>query len=243
MEAGANLHGMLAVVTGAASGIGAALATRLAERDARLVLADTDAERLHAVSEQLGAEAVVTDVADPAAMARLAERAPTARFVCLNAGVVSSHPGPVWEAPPEEWDLVMGVNLGGVVNGLRAFVPRLLASGEPGQLLVTASLAGVATWPGGGPYAASKHAVVAVAEQTALSIAGSRVGITVLCPALVRSGMSEMGEDPLDVADAALHGVADGRFLVLPDEWREAVRHRGEGLAAGEPPRLPEPSP
>lgn len=231
-----------AVVTGAANGIGHALATRLASRDASLVLADIDADNLQAVAGQLGAIAVHTDVADPTAMERLAEHAADARLVCLNAGIVSAHAGPVWETSPSEWDRVLAVNLGGVVNGLRAFVPRLLTAGAPAQILITASLAGLATWPGGGPYAASKHAVVTVAEQAALSLANTPVDVTVLCPALVRSGMSDVGDDPLDIADMALQGIAERRFIVMPHEWRNAVRQRCQQLASGHQPILPYPT-
>lgn len=237
-----KLDDATAVVTGAASGIGKALANKLAARGTKLVLADIDADSLQAVADRLGAVAVPTNVADPIAMDRLAEQAPDARLICLNAGIQSTHPGPVWEAPHEEWERVLATNLGGVVNGLRAFVPRLLSAGAPAHILITASLAGLATWPGGGPYAASKHAAVAVAEQVALSLANTPLAVTVLCPALVRSGMSDVGEDPVGTADAALQGLADGRFIVMPDEWRHAVRERGERLASGQPPAMPQSS-
>ena len=134
----------------------------------------------------------------------------------------------------------MGVNLGGVVNGLRAFVPRLLSDTTPSHVLVTASLAGLLVWPGGGPYAASKHAVVTVVEQAASALAGSHVGITMLCPALVRSGMSPEGDDPLDVADAALAGVDARRFLVMPSEWGNSLAERAINLRAGEHPSEPQ---
>jgi NADP-dependent 3-hydroxy acid dehydrogenase YdfG len=231
----------LAVVTGAASGIGSPLAERLAAVGARLILADVDAVRVRGVAERLGATPQPTDVADPGE-ARLADSAADASLICLNAGVASTFPGPVWEAPAEEWERVLAINLGGVVNGLRAFVPGLLRSGQPASILITASLAGLATWAGGGPYAASKHAVVAVAEQASLSLAGSKVNITLLCPALVRSGMSPEGQDPLAVAEAALAAVAQRRFAVVPEAWRNAVRLRGERLADGLSPVLPEPS-
>jgi NAD(P)-dependent dehydrogenase (short-subunit alcohol dehydrogenase family) len=148
----------------------------------------------------------------------------------------------VWETTPEQWRRVMDVNLGGVINGLRAFVPRLLAAGGPRRILITASLAGLATWPGGGAYAASKHAFVAVAEQAALSLTGTGVSVSVLCPALVRTGMSDEGEDPAVVAVAALRASEEGQFLLVPEEWTEAVRARGRRLAAGLPPELPAPS-
>ena len=237
-----DVRGKVAVITGAASGIGAALAERLAARGTRLLLSDISSTTLQQIADRLGATALVADVSHPDDVERLAEAAGNARLVCLNAGVTSTAPGPVWEAPPEEWQRVVGVNLGGVVNGLRSFVPRLLAAGEPAQVLITASLAGLATWPGGGPYAASKHAVVTVAEQAAMALADSPIRITVLCPALVRSGMSEVGDDPLDVADEALAAVSDGRFAAVPESWRKAIRVRGERLALGLPPVVPEPS-
>ena len=230
-----------AVVTGAAGGIGRALAVRVASAASRLVLADVDAAALADTAGELGAVAVPTDVSNPRAMEALAAAAPDAELVCLNAGIVGTAMGQPWEVGPEEWDAVFAVNVAGVVNGLRAFVPRLLASGRPAHILITASLAGLATFPGGGAYGASKHAVVAVAEQAALALAGTAVGVTVLCPALVRTAMSAVGVDPADVADEALAAVEAGRFVVVPGEWRAAVVQRGERLAEGRPPVPPAP--
>ena len=236
-----DVRGKTAVVTGAASGIGAALAERLADRGARLILADRALEPLEQLATRLRVKSVLVDVSDPVDCDRLGDVAAEARLVCLNAGVTSSHAGPVWDAPPEEWQRVVGVNLGGVVNGLRTFVPRLLEAAVPAYVLITASLAGLATWPGGGPYAASKHAVITVAEQAGLALADSNVHITVLCPALVRSGMSDEGDDPLDVADTALTAIAAGRFLAVPSIWNDAIRQRAERLVAGLPPVVPAP--
>ena len=126
-------------------------------------------------------------------------------------------------------------------NGLAAFVPRLLATGRRHRLLITASLAGVTTWPIGGAYAASKHAVVAVAEQTALSLIDTSISVTLLCPALVRTGMSPIGEDPEAVAAAGLDACRQGRFAVVPDEWHAAVHERAAWLTAGTPPAMPVP--
>ena len=165
-----------AVITGASSGIGRALAIRLASTGARLVLADVHAEKLAELATELNATAVPTDVADHEAVEALAAAARDAQLVCLNAGIVGSALGAPWEVDPQEWQAVVAVNLGGVINGLRAFVPRLLASGRPGHILITASLAGLATFAGGGAYGASKHAVVAVAEQAALALADTRSG-------------------------------------------------------------------
>jgi NAD(P)-dependent dehydrogenase (short-subunit alcohol dehydrogenase family) len=117
--------GRVGVVTGAASGIGRALATELKARGASLVLADVDPTALDLAAIELSARAVPTDVGDPEQLERLAAAAPDASVVCLNAGVLSAWTGPVWEAPAGEWERVLRVNLGGVVNGLRAFVPQL----------------------------------------------------------------------------------------------------------------------
>lgn len=162
-----------AVVTGAASGIGRALATRLAAAATRLVLADVDAAALADVAAALGAKAVPTDVTDLDAMK---------------------------------------------------------------------ALAAAATFPGTGAYGASKHAVVAVAEQAALALADTSVGVTVLCPALVRTAMSPVGDDPADVAEEALTAVRNRAFAVLPTPWKSAVRQRAEHLASGRPPAPPAPA-
>jgi NADP-dependent 3-hydroxy acid dehydrogenase YdfG len=238
---GRTMHFTTAVVTGAAGGIGRALAGRVSPVASRLVLADVDAAALAETAAEWGAAAVPTDVSDPRAMEALAAAAPDADLVCLNAGIVGTALGPPWEVSPEEWEAVFAVNVGGVVNGLRAFVPRLLASGRPAHILITASLAGLATFPGGGAYGAAKHAVVAVAEQAALALADTAVGVTVLCPALVRTAMSPVGADPADVAAEALAAVEAGRFVVVPGEWRDAVVRRAQRLMAGEPPVLPAP--
>jgi NAD(P)-dependent dehydrogenase (short-subunit alcohol dehydrogenase family) len=201
-----------------------------------------DVAELDELATELGAIAAPTDVADPEQMARLATLAADADLVCLNAGIVGTSLGAPWDAPPDEWQKLLEVNLLGVVNGLRAFVPFLLARERPAHILITASLAGLVTFPGGGAYAATKHAVVAVAEQTSLALAGSSVGVTVLCPALVRSGMSETGDDPDDVAAAALAACRQGEFLVVPPEWRAAIVARGILLSTGERPVLPTPA-
>ena len=236
-----------AVVTGAASGIGRALAEVLAERGSALHLVDVDATGLAAVGTAVragGTGVVSTEVLDVASsddMAVLAERTGAVDLLCLNAGVLGETMGAPWEASPQEWDRVLSVNLHGVVNGLRAFVPLMVQDGSPRHILVTASLAGGATWPGGGPYAASKHAVLAVAEQAALALSETAVSVSVLCPALVRSAMSPEGEEPREVASNALRACDEGAFAIFPEEWRSAVRQRSYRLADGRQPRLPVP--
>lgn len=232
-----------AVVTGAASGIGRALATLLADRGVGLGLADIDGPALESVAAATGATTASTvDVADVTAVQAFADRVGPADLICLNAGILSSSMGPPWESPPSEWEQVIGVNVHGVVNGLRSFVPLLLERDEPSHILITASLAGALTWPGGGAYAASKHAALAVAEQAALHLADTPVSVTVLCPALVRTAMSDVGDDPREVASLALESVEAGRFAVIPPAWDDALRARAETLATGQAPTIPTPS-
>lgn len=128
-----------------------------------------------------------------------------------------------------------------MVNALRAFVPPLPDSGMPANILIAASLAGLLTFAGGGAYAATKHAVVAVAEQTALDLADSNLSVTLLCPALVRTGMSPVRDDPDDVVRVALSAVRTGRFLVVPEEWSPAIAVRAARLVNGGQPEVPTP--
>ncbi|TDD39552.1 SDR family oxidoreductase [Saccharopolyspora elongata] len=232
---------LTAVVTGAASGIGRALAEALHAKGADLVLADVDADALSATADRLGATGVTADVSDPAAMSALAAQAPQARLICLNAGVVGASLGAPWEVPADEWDRVFGINVGGIVNGLRAFVPGLLASGEQAHVLITASLAGLTVFPGGGAYGPSKHAVVAVAQHAAMALAGTPVRVTMICPALVATGMSPEGIEPDLVAHEALRAVDDGVFAVVPSEWQAAVVAQVEQIASGHRPTPPAP--
>ena len=232
---------LTAVVTGAASGIGQALAEALHAKGARLVLADIDADALSATATRLGATGVLADVSDPAAMSALATQAPQARLICLNAGVVGPSLGAPWEVLPGEWDRVFAVNAGGVVNGLRAFVPGLLGSGEPAHVLITASLAGLAVFPGGGAYGPSKHAVTAIAQHAAMALAGMPVRVSMICPALVSTGMSPEGIDPALVARDALQALDDGVFAVVPSEWQAAVVAQAERIVSGHWPAPPAP--
>jgi len=136
-----------AVVTGAASGIGRALAVRLAAKGYRVHLADVVATE--ELATELGGVPHRVDVTRPDDMAALADAARDACLVCLNAGVLGRTMGAPWEADATEWERVLRINLMGVVNGLRVFVPRLVDAGEPVQILITASLAGLVTFPGG----------------------------------------------------------------------------------------------
>ena len=195
-----DLRGRVAVVTGGASGIGRALAERFGSEGMGVVLADVEAAPLRDAAARLrgaGADVldVVTDVRDPAQVEALADRA-AAHFgavhvVCNNAGVAGGA-GPVWEVPLADWEWTLGVNLWGVIHGVRAFVPRLVAQGE-GHVVNTASMAGLITGATGGPYAVSKFGVVALSEGLYLNLqmAAPGVGVSVLCPGWVNTRIGE----------------------------------------------------
>lgn len=185
----------VAVITGAASGIGLGLAQAAAARGMKLVLADIEAAALDAAATALrdnGAvvHAVVTDVADAAAMENL-ERETLQAFnavhlVFNNAGVGGG--GCLWELDTDYWQWVLGANLWGVIHGVRVFTKHLIAQGE-GHIVNTASVAGLMSAPGTGPYTVSKHAVVALSEVLygELRNAGATVGVSVLCPSFVNT--------------------------------------------------------
>ena len=191
-----DFHGKVAVITGGAEGIGRAIAERAAKAGMKLVLADIDGPRLAAALADLtgrgidaiGLETDVSKAAQIDALAALAfERFGNVHLLVNNAGV--GHNRPVWETTQADWDWVMGVNLYGVINGLRAFIPTMLAKGEPGHIVNTASMAGLLSQPGLAIYNASKHAVVTVSEglHHDLTLRQSKLRVSVLCPAWVKT--------------------------------------------------------
>lgn len=194
-----DFPGKTAVITGAGSGIGAALARRAAAEGMNVVLADIRFEDAAMVAAELGdgrALAVKTDVSDAASVASLAnlawDRFGSVDLLCNNAGIV---PGgrhrKVWEYSLGDWQWSLGVNFYGVVHGMRAFVPRMIAAGRPGHILNTASVAGVVSGSGSACYGASKHAVVRATEAlyAGLKEAGAPIGVTMFCPGLVATGI------------------------------------------------------
>jgi len=182
--------GQVAVVTGAASGIGRGLVDAFAARGFRVVLADVEAQALEEAAGSVPGEvlAVRTDVRSAESVDELAaatlERFGRVDVVCNNAGVVTSR-APIWQQSYADWEWTVQVNLLGVANGVRAFVPHLVTQGH-GHVVNTASIAGLATIPGGGngAYSATKHAIVGLSEtlRLELSLVAPAVGVTVLCP-------------------------------------------------------------
>ena len=213
-----DLLGKVAVVTGAASGIGLALTRALLAQGAKVVMADIEVDALEEASVGLGSDAevltMVCDVSDPVQVEALRDAA-VARFgtvhvVVNNAGVSSA--GPVWTQSLEDWQWVLGVNLYGVVNGIRTFAPLLIEQGE-GHIVNTASMAGLTSPPFMSTYNVSKHAVVTLSETlfADLALAGaSGVGVSVLCPGWVRTRIHEAARNRPGSPDPDVDGPTAG---------------------------------
>ncbi|HEY6820466.1 MAG TPA: SDR family NAD(P)-dependent oxidoreductase [Burkholderiales bacterium] len=194
-----SLKGKVAAITGAASGLGRAMALAFAREGMAVSLADVDTTNLSSVAEEvrrLGVRIILsrTDVSKSEEVDRFAEKTVhelgAVHVVCNNAGV--SPLGAVWENTVDEWRWILGVNLWGVIHGVHAFTPRLLAQGE-GHIVNTASVAGLICPSGSGAYNVTKHAVVALSETLHhdLRERGAAVGVSVLCPAYVPTGIAE----------------------------------------------------
>ena len=235
-----NPEGRTAVVTGGASGIGRALAQQLAAAGAQVVVADRDGVGALRVAHGIGGLAVTCDVADEEEVTALIDRAEETlglvSLFCANAG--SSTGAGLGTA--DEWAAALGVNLLAHVAAARVLVPRWLERGE-GWFLATASAAGLLSQIGSAPYSATKHAAVAFAEWLSITYGDRGIRASCLCPmgvetpllqgaparaaAVVRAAGEVLSAE--DVAEAALQGLRDGRFLILPHpEVAEFARQR-----------------
>jgi NAD(P)-dependent dehydrogenase (short-subunit alcohol dehydrogenase family) len=206
-----DLNDKVAVITGGASGMGLAFAHRFAAAGMKVAIGDIEEPALEAAvaelvasgAEVFGSRCDVTDIDSFRRFAADAEEAfGPAHVVCLNAGVAGG--GEMVDLTLSDWNWVLGVNLWGVVHGLDIYLKGLVARNE-GHVVVTASVAGHTSFPGIGPYNASKHAVSAIAEtlHNELVVAGSDVGVTSLCPGFVATGIFDSGRNrPEHLLDA-----------------------------------------
>lgn len=191
-----EFRGRVAVVTGAASGIGRALCDRFAREGMKLVMADVERDRLTQAASELtdqGADvlAVRTDVSRADDLSHLRdetlERFGAVHVLCNNAGVFAG--GLSWDAISTDWEWVLGVNLYGILHGVRAFVPFMLEQNQPGHIVNTCSMAGLINMPLSGAYSVSKHAALSLTETLyhELRIKQAPVGVSALCPELIRT--------------------------------------------------------
>ena len=246
-----RLEGRTAVVTGAASGIGLAVANQLAAAGMQVVMADLDGSAVEAaadVTRRHGAqiEAVQVDVRDPEAIDRVADFA-VRRFGGLhvavnNAGIVNQ--GLAWELPLTEWHRVLDVNLWGVVHGVRSFIPRILATGEEGHVVNVASMAAVLPRAGLGPYTVAKHGILGLSDVLRADLAGigSDIGVSVVMPGRIRTGMNPVGSiEPSDVARNVLDAIRRNRSYVFTDDHSaDEVRARLEAILGARAEVLPD---
>jgi NAD(P)-dependent dehydrogenase (short-subunit alcohol dehydrogenase family) len=259
-------HERVAVITGGAGGIGFALAEAFAARGARIALADLDEAGLAARAKALearGAEVlcVPTDVTRRESVLGLADavwsRFGAAHVVCNNAGIALA--GPLLQATPADWRLTMDVNFWGVVHGVDAFAPRLVAQGQGGHVLNTASMAGLVGMGWLGIYCASKFAVVGLSESLRRELEPHGIGVSVLCPMIVATEITRnsarlrgreapaapaVDQPPAgalkggvitteEVARRVVRGIERNDLYVLTHpEQREFLRRRAERLDA-----------
>jgi NAD(P)-dependent dehydrogenase (short-subunit alcohol dehydrogenase family) len=206
----------VAVVTGAASGIGLALAERFAAEGMKVVMADIEGAALATAAERLRGKAPAVlatpvDVSRPEDVERLARETyqafGAAHVLCNNAGVAVI--GAVHEHTLADWQWVINVNLWGVIHGVRAFLPRMLAGGDEGHIVNTASMAGLTTAPFMSVYDVTKHGVVALSESMykELQVTGSPIGVSVVCPGLIDTNIMRSSRNrPEALAEAGKAG-------------------------------------
>ena len=188
-----ELKGKVAAVTGAASGLGRAMALAFADEGMDVALADvSDLSAIQKSVEAKGvrASSMRVDVSKEADVQKFCDSLKAVHVVCNNAGVAVS--GAAWENSVDDWRWILGVNLWGVIHGVRSFAPRLIAQDE-GHIVNTASVAGLISPPASGAYNVTKHAVVTLSESLHhdLRERNSRVGVSVLCPAYVPTGIAD----------------------------------------------------
>jgi NAD(P)-dependent dehydrogenase (short-subunit alcohol dehydrogenase family) len=267
-----QLAGKVAFITGGGSGIGLGLAQVFSEAGMKVVIADVREDHLEQALVTLkasgaAAHGIRLDVSDRAAFGRAAQETlqlhGKVHLLCNNAGV--SIFGPMEAATYDDWDWIMGVNVGGVINGVQSFLPHLKGHGEGSHIVNTASMAGLLVGPGMGLYSASKYAVVGLTQSLRLDLAPHGIGVSALCPGFVRSNIHEavlsrpkhlahtgyrvgaedmkrldqllsVGMTPLDVARAVRRGVERNDLWIFPHaEFAAELRAEFDAILAALP--------
>jgi len=222
----------VAVVTGAASGIGRGLADRFAAEGMKIVLADVEEGALRQAEAEFREKGVDvlgvrTDVSKPEELEKLAQQTldtfGAVHVVCNNAGVAGAW-GPTWANTLDDWNWIIGVNLWGVIHGVRVFLPIMLEQGDEGHIVNTASLAGL--MPGRGIYGVTKQAVVALSESlyNDLKVADAKIGVSVLCPGWVNTQIIDAGRNrPAELA-RTVEAIPDPQREVMEKTVRDLLK-------------------
>ncbi len=230
----------MAVVTGAGSGIGLAVTEAFVAEGMRVVMADVDEAAVASHADRIG-DAVVgvrCDVRDQRSVDAVG-RVATERYGALhvavnNAGVVNG--GTSWELALDEWHRVVDTNLWGVVHGVRSFVPLILATGEEGHVVNTASMAAVLPRAGLGPYTVAKHGVLGLTDvlRAELEALGAPVGVSVVMPGMIRSGMNPIGTVAASVVAANVVDAMRRRrpYVFTDDHHTQPVEDRLRAILA-----------
>jgi NAD(P)-dependent dehydrogenase (short-subunit alcohol dehydrogenase family) len=243
-----DVEGRVAFITGGGSGVGLGMARAFVAAGMRVAIADIRADHLEAAIAELGGEAhaIRLDVTDREAFARAADETERVlgrvHVLCNNAGVNLFND--IAEATYQDWDWVLGVNLGGVVNGIVTFVPRIKAHGEGGHVVNTASMAAFVAGPGAGIYTTAKFAVHGLSDSLRWSLLPHGIGVSMVCPGLVKSkiyesdltrppelstqttpadpefmrilpGLHEAGMEPDEIGDKVLRAIRRNDFYVF----------------------------
>jgi NAD(P)-dependent dehydrogenase (short-subunit alcohol dehydrogenase family) len=266
-----EFDGKVAFVTGGASGLGFALARAFGRANMQVMLADIEVDALHtAVAELKGegidARGVECDVADRASVQHAASETLAAfgkvHVLCNNAGVSAG--GPIERITPGDWDWVIGVELMGAVYGIQAFLPHLKSQGEGGHVVTVASMAGMVGLAGAGPHVAAKFGLVGLSEVLAAEMAGTSIGVSMLCCGFMRTRQADSarnrperygtrtevspaaaaqlaalvrsGQEPQEVAEMVMRAIKENELYIFTDPgFRSALEERSQRILAAYP--------
>jgi NAD(P)-dependent dehydrogenase (short-subunit alcohol dehydrogenase family) len=272
-----DLRDKVAFITGGASGIGLAMAKVFVREGMNVIIADIRRDHLdNAMASFDGSDAVHAielDVSDRDAMSRAgfeAERVfGKVHVLCNNAGIGLG--GPIKLATYDDWDWIMSVNVGGVINGIQTFLPRILAHGEGGHIVNTSSMSGVLPTFGAGLYITTKFAVIGLTESLRTELAAENIGVSALCPGPVQTNIAQSGltrpahlsntgyaetdktrqarsvssvyMDPMKIGERVLEGIMrNDLYIFTHPEFRDGIKSRCDAIMAAIPNEEPDPA-